>query len=70
MIFFIFYSIKELMAILLIAIFAFSQALFLLSYQDTTLPYGDALQGIVNAFLYMMGDGDSIHSQVGFYYSY
>jgi hypothetical protein len=24
----------------------------------------------VNAFLYMMGDGDSIHSQVGFYYSY
>ena len=46
------------MAILILIIFGFSQALFLLSYNDPTLDFGEPSRGIINAFLYMMGQAN------------
>ena len=46
------------MAILILIIFGFSQALFLLSYSDPSLDFGLPTRGIINAFLYMMGQSN------------
>lgn len=55
MIFFIFYSVKELMGILVLVLFSFSQSLYLLSYHDDTLDFSDPMGSIIHSFLYMMG---------------
>lgn len=56
MIFFIFTSIQELSIILIIVIFGFSQAMYLLSYQNDSLDFASPYNGIINAFIYMMGN--------------
>ena len=55
MIFCILYSIKELMIILILIIFGFSQAFYLLSYDNDQLDFSSPTDAIINAFLYMMG---------------
>lgn len=54
-IFFIFFSIRELVGILIITIFGFSQSLYLLSYEDSSVIFSDPLDGIMNMYVYMLG---------------
>jgi ankyrin repeat protein len=64
MIFQIFFAIKELIGILIIVIFGFSQAMYLLSYHNPDIDFSKADKGMITAFFYMMGDA-SIDPMVG-----
>jgi hypothetical protein len=64
MIFHIFYRIKEFLAIVVAVIFGFSQAIYLLSYQDDSLDFADPLFGTLHGFFYMLG-GSQIDQMTG-----
>ena len=55
MVFCILFSIKELMVILVLVIFGFSQAFYLLTFDNDLLDFSSPTDAIINAFLYMMG---------------
>lgn len=55
MIFFIFNSVQELIAIVIIVLFGFSQALYLLSFENNTIDFSNVGRGMLTSFQYMIG---------------
>lgn len=55
MIFVILFKIKELLLILFIVIVSYAQALYLLSYEAENLEFSNRLAGLMQSFLWMMG---------------
>jgi hypothetical protein len=58
MLYYILYSIKALLFILAILIFAFSQAMYLLSNPTPDSDFSNRQESIIRSFLYMMGGSD------------
>lgn len=52
------YELRVFIFVLVFTLFGFSQALYLLCYDDESLPFGKADSAFLNAFVYMMGQAD------------